>query len=416
MFIVLSKAVVSVLLGALALLMAFRRPVIASFLDQSQRPWLLIFWVVLRLIPFVGIYLVFGFTPQSDVANYYYPIGLSAKALEVPYRDVVNPYSPFYGFWMAIPLLFWNNTKALVLFLTLIEFLAVWLTYRTYDGLLSRGERLFRALFYLMLPVPFCMSVLSGQEDVMLWIFALLAIVVLKRYNNDYLCGLLLALGILSTKAVFILVLLPFFLLSRRPLPFMAGLATLGLPVFVFLYLKTGVLFIEQPLLEGAYLKAPNWASVLHPWISGFTNFELSIWNYAGLLISLLVGIQTLRLRGQHDYRTYFPLFYIATFSIMTVVQKNAIANYAYLFMLPLVVQMLDFRNRTALILLVLFNILAAVHPSFWWRIGQPYYQSVSEILSRSDYTLDYGMELFIIGYLLYLVAKAQKLLKLPYI
>ncbi|MFD1141655.1 hypothetical protein ACFQ4C_11075 [Larkinella insperata] len=416
MFVVLSKAVVSVLLGALALLMAFRRPVVESFLNQSQRPWLLIFWLALRLIPFVGIYLILSFTPQSDVANYYYPIGLSAKALEVPYRDVVNPYSPFYGFWMAIPLLFWNNTKALVLFLTLLELLTVWLTYQTYEGLLSRGERLFRTLFYLLLPVPFCMSVLSGQEDVMLWIFALLAIVVLKRYNNDYLCGLVLAFGILSTKAVFILILLPFFLLSRRPVPFLAGLATLGLPVLVFLYLKTGVLFIEQPLQEGAYLKAPNWASVLHPWISGFTNFELSVWNYAGLLISLLVGIQTLRLRGQHDYRTYFPLFYIATFSIMTVVQKNAIANYAYLFMLPLVFQMLDFRNRTGLVLLIVFNILAAVQPSFWWRIGQPYYQSVGEILSRPDYTLDYGMELFIVGYFLYLVVKAQKLLKLPYI
>lgn len=416
MFIVLSKAVVSILLGALALLMAFRRPTIESFLDQSPKPWLLLFWGLLRLIPFVGIYLILGFTPQSDVANYYYPIGLSAKALEIPYRDVLNPYSPFYGFWMAIPLLFWTNTKALVLFLTLIEVLAVWLTYRTYDGLLTRGERLFRALFYLILPVPFCMSVLSGQEDVMLWIFALLAIVALKRFNSDYLCGLLLALGMLSTKAVFILVLLPFFLLSRRLIPFMAGLATLGLPVLIFLYLKTGLLFLEQPMQEGSYLKAPNWASVLHPWISGFTNFELSIWNYAGLLISLLVGLQTLRLRGQREYRTYFPLFYIATFSIMTVVQKNAIANYAYLFMLPLVFQMIDFRNRTALLLLILFNILAAVQPSFWWRIGQPYYQSAGEILSRPDYVLDYGMELFIVGYFLYLALKAQKLIKLPYI
>ncbi|GAB3313569.1 hypothetical protein GCM10027299_00720 [Larkinella ripae] len=412
MFIVYAKAAASLFLSVLLVLVWNRRSAIESFLDRRDAPWLLIFWALLRLVPFLAVYLIFDFAPQSDVANYYYPIGLSAKSLEIPYRDVYNPYAPLYGFWMAIPLVIWNNTRSLVLFLTLVELVAVWLTFRTYDGLLARGERLFRALFYFMLPVPFVMSVLSGQEDIFLWIFALLTIVVLKRDGNAYRCGLLLALGILSTKAVFILIILPFFLLTRRWLPLLAGLATLGVPALVFLYLKTHSLFIDQPLEEGRYLKAPNWASVLHPWTSGFINPDLSIWTYAGLLICLLVGVQTLRLRANHDYRTYFPLFYIATFSIMTVVQKNAIANYAYLFMLPLVFQMVDFRKKTAPVVLLLFNVVAAVQPSFWWRIGQPYYQSIRQLLSRPDYALEYGMELFIIGYLLYLVVRAQRQLK----
>ena len=413
MFIVYAKAATAFLLSAILLVAWFKRPALESFLDEKKVPWLLVFWILLRLVPFVVIYIFFDFSPQSDVANYYYPIGISAKLREIPYRDVLNPYSPFYGFWMEIPLIFWDNTRSLVLFLTLIELVAVWLTYRTYEGVLPRAERLFRVLFYLLLPVPFVMSILSGQEDVALWIFALLAIVALKRHGNDYLCGLLLALGILSTKAVFILIILPFFLLSRRLIPLMAGLATLGLPVLIFLYVKTGSLFIEQPLEEGKYLKAPNWASLLHPWTSGSINSDLSVWNYVGLVICLLVGIQVLRLRGNHDYRTYFPLFYIATFSIMTVVQKNAVANYTYLFMLPLVFQMVDFRNRTSVVFLLVFNIAAAVHPSLWWRIGQPYYQTVSEIFSKPVYILEYSIELFIVGYLLYLVVKAQKQLKL---
>ncbi|GAB3259474.1 hypothetical protein GCM10027347_23130 [Larkinella harenae] len=412
MFIIYSKAAASLLLSIALIVLWYRRSAVESFLDRKQLPWLPVFWVLLRFIPFLAVYIFFNFAPQSDVAYYYYPIGLSAKALEVPYRDVYNPYAPFYGYWMAIPLILWNNTRALVLFLTLVELLAVWLTYQTYQGLLSRGERLYRALFYLMLPVPFVMSVLSGQEDVALWVFALLAIIALKRYRNDYLCGLLLALGILSTKAVFVLIILPFFLLSRRWIPFMAGLATLGVPVVIFLFLKTGLLFIEQPLDEGQYLKAPNWASVLHPWTASFINAEWSVWNYAGLLVSLLAGLQILRNRGNHDYRTYFPLFYIATFSLMTVVQKNAVANYAYLFMLPLVFQLFDFRRLRSLLLLLLFNCLAAVQPSFWWRIGQPYYKSASDILSRPDYALEYSMELFITGYLIYLVIKTQKQFK----
>ncbi len=98
---------------------------------------------------------------------------------------------------------------------------------------------------------------------------------------------------------------------------------------------------------------------------------------------------------------------------MMTVVQKNAVANYTYLFMLPLVFQMVDFRNRTSVVFLLVFNIAAAVHPSLWWRIGQPYYQTVSEIFSKPVYILEYSIELFIVGYLLYLVVKAQKQLKL---
>lgn len=413
MFIVYSKALASLFLSFLLIILWLKRPVVESFLGRKEWPWLTIFWGLFRLVPFVVVYFVFSFAPQSDVAYYYYPIGLSAKAFEIPYRDVYNPYSALYGFWMAIPLAFWNNTRSLVLFLTLVELFAVWLTFQTYRDIYSRGERIFRALFYFMLPVPFVMSVLSGQEDVALWIFALLAIVVLKNNRNEYLCGLILALGILSTKAVFILIILPFFLLVRRFIPFMAGLATLGLPAVVFLYLKTGMLFIEQPLEEGKYLKAPNWSSLLHPWTSGFIDSDLSVWTYVGLVITLLVGIVLLRSRGNHSYQTYFSLFYIATFSIMTVVQKNAVANYTYLFMLPLVFQLIDLRNRTAVFVLLLFNIASAVQPSFWWRIGQPYYESAAEILSRPDYALEYAMEIFIIGYLLYLVVKSQKLLKL---
>ncbi|MGA0558958.1 hypothetical protein ACO2Q8_20040 [Larkinella sp. VNQ87] len=412
MFIVYAKLGASLALSLLALIVWSKRPTLESFFNRSQAPWLLVFWGVFRLVPFVTAYLLLDFAPQSDVPNYYYPIGLSARALEIPYRDVYNPYSPLYGFWMAIPLLFWDNTRAIVLFLTLVELLAVWLTYQTYEGVYTRGERLFRALFYTLLPVPFVMSVLSGQEDVALWLFALSAILALKRNDNPYLSGLLLALGILSTKAVFILIIIPFLLLTRRLVPFLAGLATLGIPAVLFLFLKTGFLFIEQPLEEGTYLKAPNWASMLHPWVGNWVNFESSVWNYAGLVICLLVGAWMLQGRGQRDFRHYFPLFYIAVFSTMTMVQKNAVANYAYLFMLPLVFQLIDFQNRNALLLLLAFNVLAAIHPSLWWRIGQPYYQSISEIWGRTDYALEYGIELFILGYLLYLVIKARNMLK----
>jgi hypothetical protein len=412
MFIILAKAGTSLLLSAGLMILVRNQLAVESYFTQKRIPWLLIFWAIFRLVPFVIIYLLFSFTPKSDVEFYYYPIGLAAKTLKVMYRDVYCPYGPLFGYWMSIPLFFWNNSKVLILHLTLIELLAVWLTYRFYEEKQTRGERLFRSLFYMMLPVPFVFTIMSGQEDVWLWLFALLALQVMVRKQSDYLCGLVLALGLLSTKAVFILVVIPFLLLTRRPVAFIAGLATLGLPTLVYLYLETGFLFLEQPLEEGSYLKAPNWASLLHPWTSTFINPSLSVWNYVGLLISLVVGILIIQKVRSRDYSKYFPLFFIATFSVMTVVQKNAVANYAYLFMLPLVFRFVNFHNRQEVFWLILFNVIAAVHPSFWWRIGQPYYETVGDIFAKPVFMLEYAMEMYLIGYLLHVSLKARKELR----
>lgn len=46
--------------------------------------------------------------------------------------------------------------------MTVVETLAVWLTYRDNDNHEPPGQRLFRTLFYYLLPVPFVFCVMSG--------------------------------------------------------------------------------------------------------------------------------------------------------------------------------------------------------------------------------------------------------------
>jgi hypothetical protein len=51
--------------------------------------------------------------------------------------------------------------------------------------------------------------------------------------------------------------------------------------------------------------------------------------------------------------------------------------------------------------MLIIFNALAAIHPSFWWRIGQPYYKGFG-MFARLEYALEFGMELLLVAGFLY--------------
>lgn len=410
MFIVFAKSGISLLLGFVLLIALYNRNWVENQLARPGVPWLFLFWAVLRLAPFLGIYVLLHYEPQSDVRDYYYPIGIGAGAGKVLYRDVYCPYSPFFGYYLAGPLWLWNSTRTIVLTMTVVEALAVWLTYRNNPDREPTGQRLFRTLFYYLLPVPFVFCVMSGQEDVSLWIFAILAGQAVAN-GNSFRAGLWFGLGLLSTKAVFVLLFVPFIFLVKNKIRFLAGCIVLGLPVLVFLYWKTGLLFITQPLEEGTYLKAPNLRSVLAPFVGEAINETVNIENYAGLLVTVLVTAGVLLAMRTGNRQRSVALLYVLVFSLTTVVQHNAISNYAYLFMLPLVFNMVDFRNHWLCVGLIFFNIAAAIHPSFWWRIGQPFYYDFGQI-DQPQYRVDYALELFLVGGFAYIAFRAARSLR----
>lgn len=437
MFIVYAKLGTALLLTLVLLVVLYQRRWVENRLDTSGWAGLSLFWAGLRLLPFVGVYVMLDYRPHSDVSEYYYPISLTALTGGVPYRDVYSGYSPLFGYWLAPFLAIWREPRSIVLAMLLVEGLAVWLTYRYYHTDESRGKRLFRCLFYYLLPVPFVLCVLSGQEDVILWLFALLAIPFMPSGRaagavdtsgvdrsgnaspNDgayagqpFVAGLILGLGMLATKAVFVLVLIPVWLLTTRDwrftVRFTAGLLTVGLPVALIMYWKTGLLFLQQQSSEGDVLKAPNWRSVLNPLLTEAGRSAGFIWKWGSLLITLLAmlwGVWLVRTRRRNwSYREYIPLFFVAVYGVMTVVQQNAISNYAYLFMLPLAFTMVDFRRITQCICLIGFNVLAAVHPSLWWRLGRPYYDRIAALL-KPVALLEYTIEvLLLVGFIYYAV------------
>jgi hypothetical protein len=333
-----------------------------------------------------------GFVPQSDV-QYFYPIVASATRLEIPYVGAYNPYSPFFGYLLALPMALYDNLRTIVLTFLLLETAIVWLTRRIYLAHLSQGEALFRCLIYYLLPISFVFAVFSGQEDCLVWGAALAGVWLWQTRQNAFLGGLTLCFGLLLTKATFVLLMIPLFLLTRQKVSFVAGAAVIGLPILVWLYLNTGMLFIEQPLHEGDYLKAPNWRSVLNPVLVGNVtlNGNLGKWITLALLL-LIIAAATFWVRKRDALTGYLPMLYIAIFAAMSVLQQNAISVYAFAFMLPLVLCLTNFRDKTEVAILLVFNLLAANHPSIWWRMKQPYYtfSSFSNLLYLAEYVMEW--------------------------
>ena len=397
MLILLAKAGASLLLCLFLLAALWQRASVESLLKQTRAPWLAIFYVVFRLIPFLIIYVALGFEPQSDVP-YFYPIAKSAGRLDIPYRDVYSCYSPFFGHWLSIPLRLFDDLRTIVLTMTLVELGAVWLTVRVYGIGYDRGEQLFRCLVYYLLPVSFVFCVFSGQEDVALWGMGLLGVWLWQRTQYAFLGGVLLGLSLLLTKATFVLLLLPLWLLTNRKLAFTLGLAVVGVPTLVWLYRNTGTLFIEQQVFEGTYLKAPNWRSLINPWLNNYlsTDNQPGKWVTLGLLFGSIVWTTT-QVRRRADLAGYLPMLFVAAYAAMSVLQQNAISNYAYTFMLPLVFCLLDLRRPGQVAGFLFFNLLAANHPSLWWRLKQPLYASLRELTNPSALA-EYTMELLIVG------------------
>ncbi len=204
MIVLLAKGILSLVLTLAICLLLWQRTRVEHLLNTKKTPWLTLFFVFLRLLPFLGTYVVLGYEPQSDI-QYYYPIVSSATKFGMPYRDVYSPYSPFFGYLLAIPLALYDNLRTIMLTLLLFEAATVWLTQRIYLPHLNQGERLFRCLIYYLLPISFVFAALSGQEDVAFWGIALLAVWIWQTRQNAFLGGLALGVGLLLTKATFVL-------------------------------------------------------------------------------------------------------------------------------------------------------------------------------------------------------------------
>jgi len=406
MNVVLAKLAIC-LVCLLLLVIAFSLKNRITDLGVRMRPrtWLGSLWILFRFIPFLIVYVIMGIDPSSDVHGFWY-MATNAAEGKVVYRDFWSPYSPFFSYLLGLGALVWDNPRVVVLIMLLTEGLAVKLTWDFYKPVTDRAKLYYCSLIYFLLPGSLILSVIGAQEDVWIWLFITAAVVAGKRKDRIVLYSLILALGVLVTKAIFVLFLLPLFLLEKDKWRFSLPLAAVGVVSLGVLYTLVGDAFL-QPVGEADTLRAPNLISILNPLFSNHLRAGEGYWNWTGLLITVTVGlIATLKWRNE-EFEYGVSRIFVLMYATLMIVQQSAYSNYIFIFLLPLTFAWFDTGNLKQIVFLLLFNVLCAIHPSYWWRLGMPKYNSVSDIVLNASSLTDYSMQaaicLLTIGMIFYI-------------
>ncbi|MDB5239732.1 MAG: hypothetical protein JWP57_357 [Spirosoma sp.] len=389
---------------AVWLLLAYRERV-GPLLQRHERTTIYLTFVVLRLVPFVCVYLVLNQEPRNDV-EFFYRKATAALQGKLVYRDFMSYHGPLFSYLISWPLLLWRNGKVIVLLMALVELVIAIATLRRYRDA-SNTPVVWFVLYYL-LPLPFVALVLCGQEDEWMWGFCLLTLAVPPGRRFSFWCGVVWGIGMLTIKFMLIVFLIPLFFIVPNRWQYVAGLLVVGLPSMLVLYALVGMDFL-MPIQHSSLPMTPNLVSVLRPMLGTYLEqIPLTYLNWAGLLATIggasLVG-HRYRLIG---YRPLLPLLYVFTFGLFMICLPSSPGFYLYAHALPLVFVVLSSgRGRQAWPAFIVLNVLAVVQTILSIVYNkQDLYNGWSQINGLSEWA-DYGMQcvqVMIFVYLLWIV------------
>ena len=405
MSVVYAKIVISLALLILLAPMLLKRSKVTAWLENKHAEGTLtISWVIFRLLPFIAIYLIAGQDTTSDV-NGFWDEGSKASQGLIVYKDFWSPYSPLYAYFLGIWLKIWYDPKMIVLTMAVMDGVALIISWHFFRPFQSRGTLLFRAIVYYILPGSLILCIIGAQEDVWMWLFVVLAYLVRERTVRVEWYAVILAIGLLMTKAIFILILIPLFILEKQKIRLLVPMIIIGIISLASLYYLVGWEF-TQPLDEAQTLRAPNIPSILNPLFNNQIGVGQKFWNWIGLVAAVgLACLAAWRLRNA-DFRIMLSRVWVVLYATMMIVQQSAYSNYIFLFLIPLVFYIINWKSPLQVIALLIFNVLCVVHPSYWWRLGMPCYLKPLDIISSNQLLIDYAMQVSIValtGYFIFL-------------
>ncbi|MFN8356523.1 MAG: hypothetical protein U0Y10_18855 [Spirosomataceae bacterium] len=398
--VLLLKLFVSLFLSVAAFIVYRYRAIAEEKLSGQPTFSFFVAWGMLRLLPIVIIYVVLGQEARSDVPMFYNWASAAKQALLV-YRDFDSPYAPFFSYTTALPLFLWDTPNALVFLMAFAEGIVLWLqlTIQTHNQQ-TISTTLWEIIIYLLLPLPFVMVVLSGQEDIWMWGFCLAALWSWQRKHDELLIGIWMGLALLFTKVLFILVIPGVFFILKRKVRFVLGMAAVGLPVLLWLVAVSGDAFL-LPIKQAADPRTPNIWTILNPFTAILIKSNIPTLNTLGLFLliatSSLIG---LRLR-KVSFSVALPTLWILVYGVMMIVQQSSLSNYAFIYMLPLVSICLNNWQLKHFVILLIFNCLLVVQPPIWWGLNMPLFDQLSDLAIPIN-LLEYLLEILIIGTIVY--------------
>ncbi|WP_025764019.1 hypothetical protein [Dyadobacter tibetensis] len=371
-------------------------------------------FVLLRLLPWVAIFLVLNQDPRGDIPFFFYKAE-AAKAGGFVYRDFWSYHAPLFAYIISIPVWIWHNARAIVLFMVLMESAILWLTYQTYK---QRSEYALQyAILYLLLPAAFMYILVDGQEEVWFWGAGLL----LWRYtlkhkeNHEIGLGLLYALALLTIKVTFIFLLPAVLVMVKRPVKMLLVMAAIGLPAVGFLYWQIGDLFL-MPIQHTEQLMTPNLFSVSRPFVELFVHVnekKSTLINWVGLLFTVFVPVYFAMKGRKRGISEILPAVFISSFACMMIFQASAMGAYLIAYLMAVVFEIIDIRQTRHLVILILLNWLTVVQPFVWVTQGQPAYTSFG-MFSNLAFLFEYILQILNLGCFVWILIKTYQHIDSP--
>jgi hypothetical protein len=351
-------------------------------------------FVFLRLIPWIGIFLIINEDPRGDIPFFFYKAEAAKKGGFV-YRDFWSYHAPLYAYIISLPVWIWHNSRAIVLFMVLMESGILWLTYQTYKKRASNALQL--AMIYYMLPAAFMYILVDGQEEVWFWGAALLIwrYTIKKPVDYEIGVGLLYALALLTIKVTFIFLLPALLVVVKKPVKMLLVMAAVGLPAVGFLYWQIGDLFL-MPIQHTEQLMTPNLFSITRPFVETIIHInekKSTLINWFGLLFTVFVpAYMAFKARHKH-INEVLPGIFIACFVCMMIFQASAMGAYVIAYLMAVLFEVIDIRKSIHVVVLLAVNWLTVVQPFVWVYIKQPAYTSLG-MFGNPSFLFEYALQI----------------------
>lgn len=387
----LVKLIVALFLSAAVWFIARYHRSLQPFVQNREGTVIAALLVAVRVVPFVAVFLVLGETPRGDIPFFYWKADLAHQGGLV-YRDFWSYHSPLFSYLLALPVFLWHSPKVIVALMGVGEALCVWVTYRFYRKS-NPTDAFWKTVVYLLLPAPLIICLLGGQEDIWLWGFGLWAVMAGRGGRDAFRVGLVLALGLLTLKVTFVLIVFPLFFLLRDKIRFTGALLAVGVPALVGCYLVFGWLFL-MPVQHAELPFSPNFVSILRPFTFGFLErVPLKYLNWLGMALTISVATLTGWRFREKPLDRVFPALWVVTFGTFMLVQPSAMAYYLFLILIVLVFELTELTSARQVGLLLLINLLVIVQPFVYVYLGQPRFDQFSALTDSWNW-LEYALEI----------------------
>jgi hypothetical protein len=338
--------------------------------------------------------------PQSDVKMFFDQASAASQGLVV-YRDFESVYGPLFSYFLGGFVLLWRDARVLVLAMIAVEMLAVWVTDLVFRHL--PNEKRAQAIFlYALLPAPLVLTVISGQEDVWIWVVAATSFYWLSK-RKHFFAGVSLALGFAMTKIVLLLGAAPLLFVAASPVMFLLGCSTL-LAGYWLLFQYAGPM-VFQPLNEIATLTPPSIWFLIN---AAGAHISRELAARLGMVSAAVVGFLGLglayfrRKRLQNDVETFASLWCFI-YLLLMIFSPKTLGAYVMFFQLPLIFVAIRNRDRGALIANTLLSGIVTVEDSHWFRLGLP---ALTTRPMPPSHLLELGMDLAMLGLMAYLLVR----------